>query len=222
MKEAGADCVKVLIYYTPYDAAAVNHEKHAFIERIGDECRTNDIPFFLEFVGYDHEGGDEKGPTFAQRKPDVVAGSMAEFSKDRYGVDVMKVEIPVNMQFVEGTRSFQGTRVCTKEEAIHSFRQAAAVAQKPFIYLSAGVSNAEFTESLELATESGVEFAGVLCGRATWKEGIPVYATQGGDAFREWLDTEGVRNIGNVNDALRGATSWFGAYGVESVEPQPA
>ena len=222
LKEAGADCVKVLIYYTPYDAAAVNQEKHAFIERIGDECRTNDIPFFLEFVGYDHEGGDEKGPAFAQRKPDVVAGSMAEFSKDRYGVDVMKVEIPVNMKFVEGTRSFQGTRVCTKEEAIHSFRQAAAVAQKPFIYLSAGVSNAEFTESLELATESGVEFAGVLCGRATWKEGIPVYATQGGDAFREWLDTEGVRNIGNVNDALRGATSWFGACGVESVEPQPA
>ena len=38
LKESGADCVKVLIYYTPYDAAAVNEEKHAFIERIGDEC----------------------------------------------------------------------------------------------------------------------------------------------------------------------------------------
>ena len=214
LQESGADCVKVLIYYTPYDARAVNEEKHAFIERIGDECRTNDIPFFLEFVGYDHEGGDEKGPEFAKRKPDVVAGSMAEFSKDRYGVDVMKVEIPVNMKFVEGASSFQGTKVYTKEEAIHSFRQAAAVAQKPFIYLSAGVSNAEFTESLELAAESGVEFAGVLCGRATWKDGIPVFARQGGDAFRDWLATEGVRNIGNVNEALRGATSWFGAYGV--------
>ena len=146
---------------------------------------------------------------------------MAEFSKDRYGVDVMKVEIPVNMKFVEGTSSFQGTKVYSKEEAIHSFRQAAAVAQKPFIYLSAGVSNAEFTESLGLATESGVEFAGVLCGRATWKEGIPVYATRGGDAFREWLATEGVRNIGNVNEALRGATSWFGTYGAEPAQAQP-
>ena len=223
LREAGADCVKVLIYYAPGDAPEVNREKHAFIERIGDECRTNDIPFFLEFVGYDHEGGDEKGPEFAKRKPAVVAGSMAEFSKDRYGVDVMKVEIPVNMKFVEGTRSFQGTGVCTKQEAIDAFRQAAAVARKPFIYLSAGVSNAEFTESLELATESGVEFAGVLCGRATWKDGISVYATQGGDAFRDWLGTEGVRNIGNVNDALRGATSWFRAYAVESAQAaQPA
>ena len=215
LREAGADCVKVLIYYTPYDAAAVNEEKHAFIERIGDECRANDVPFFLEFVGYDHEGGDEKGAEFAGRKPDVVAGSMAEFSKDRYGVDVMKVEIPVNMRFVEGANSFQGAKVHTKREALDAFRRAAAAARKPFIYLSAGVSNAEFTESLELAAESGVEFAGVLCGRATWKDGIPVYARQGGDAFREWLATEGARNIGNVNAALRGATSWFGAYGVE-------
>ncbi|HEY7476374.1 MAG TPA: tagatose 1,6-diphosphate aldolase, partial [Vicinamibacterales bacterium] len=94
LKEAGASCVKVLIYYTPFDARAVNEEKHAFVERIGDECRANDIPFFLEFVGYDPAGGDEKGAGFAGQKPEVVAGSMAEFTKDRYGVDVMKVEIP--------------------------------------------------------------------------------------------------------------------------------
>ncbi len=216
LKAAGADCVKVLIYYTPYDSSAVNEEKHSFIERIGDECRSNDIPFFLEFVGYDHEGGDEKGAAFAAKKPDVVSGSMAEFSKDRYGVDVMKVEIPVNMKFVDGTSSFQGESVYTKSEALDFYRKTADVAEKPFIYLSAGVSNSEFTESLYLATESGVHFSGVLCGRATWKDGIPIYAERGGDAFRDWLKTEGVKNIGNVNDALRGAASWFDAYGVEA------
>ena len=78
--------------------------------------------------------------------------------------------------------------------------KTAEVATKPFIYLSAGVSNAEFTESLALAAESGVRFSGVLCGRATWKDGIPVYAKQGGDAFRKWLETKGVKNITNVND----------------------
>ena len=206
----------MLIYYTPYVGTAVNEEKHAFIERIGDECRSNDIPFFLEFIGYDAEGGDEKGMEFASKKPDVVAGSMAEFSKDRYGVDVMKVEIPVNMKFVEGTASYQGTKVYTRDEALGLFRKTAEVAQKPFIYLSAGVSNSEFTESLELAGDSGVEFAGVLCGRATWKDGIPIYAETGGEAFRSWLQTDGVTNIGNVNEALRGATSWFGSYTADS------
>ena len=212
LKAAGADCVKVLIYYTPFDVTAINEAKHAFIERIGDECRSNDISFFLEFVGYDHEGNDEKGAGFAAKKPSVVKGSMAEFSKDRYGVDVMKVEIPVNMKFVEGTDSFQGQKVYTKEEALSFFRKTADVAKKPFIYLSAGVSNSEFTESLELAGDSGVEFSGVLCGRATWKDGIPIYAEHGGEAFRDWLQTDGVKNIGNVNDALKCATSWFGAY----------
>ena len=216
LKTVGADCIKVLIYYTPYDMTAVNEEKHAFIERIGDECRSNDIPFFLEFIGYDAEGGDEKGIEFASKKPDVVAGSMAEFSKDRYGVDVMKVEIPVNMKFVEGTASYQGAKAYTRDEALGLFRKTAEVAQKPFIYLSAGVSNSEFTESLELAGESGVEFAGVLCGRATWKDGIPIYAEKGGEAFRSWLQTDGVKNIGNVNEALSGATSWFGSYTADS------
>ena len=218
LKEAGADCVKVLIYYTPFDANEVNEEKHAFIERIGDECRTNDIPFFLEFVGYDAAGGDEKGAAYARIKPKVVAGSMAEFTKDRYGVDVMKVEVPVNMKFVEGAASYTGETAYTKAEALDHFRQTAAVATKPFIYLSAGVSNGEFTESLALAGDSGVSFAGVLCGRATWKDGISVYATQGEAAFRGWLLGEGVENIGNVNQALEAAGSWFDAYGVSSAE----
>jgi tagatose 1,6-diphosphate aldolase len=67
------------------------------------------------------------------------------------------------------------------------------------------VSNAEFTESLALASESGVRFSGVLCGRATWKDGIGVYAKDGAAAFRSWLDTKGVENINNVNAALSAA-----------------
>ena len=69
----------------------------------------------------------------------------------------------------------------------------------PFIYLSAGVSNAEFTETLELAGEAGTRFSGVLCGRATWKDGIAVYGKQGAAAFKAWLDDQGVKNISNVN-----------------------
>ena len=214
LKEAGADCIKILLYYTPFDPKDVNDKKHAWVERLGDECRANDIPFFLEFVGYE-EGVDEKGFEFAKKKPQVVTESMREFTKDRYGVDVMKVEIPVNMKFVEGAKSYASQKAYSKKEAIDLFHQAAKVATKPFIYLSAGVSNAEFTEALELAGESGVKFNGVLCGRATWKEGIPVYAKQGAEAFRKWLQTEGVRNIENVNARLKAATPWYSIYEVE-------
>lgn len=214
LKEAGADCIKILLYYTPFDPKNINDIKHAWVERLGDECRANDIPFFLEFVAYE-EGVDEKGFDFAKKKPEAVIGSMREFTKDRYGVDIMKVEVPVNMKFVEGARCYAGQQAYSKKEAMDLFRKAADVATKPFIYLSAGVSNAEFTESLELAAEAGVKFNGVLCGRATWKDGIPVYAKQGADAFRKWLQNEGVKNINNVNDRLKAASSWYPIYEAE-------
>ncbi|HXZ33858.1 MAG TPA: tagatose 1,6-diphosphate aldolase [Terriglobales bacterium] len=214
LKEAGADCVKILLYYTPLDPQDVNDRKHAWVERIGDECRANDIPFFLEFVGYE-EGADEKGHDYAKKKPEVVIASMKEFSKDRYGVDILKVEVPVNMKFVEGAKAYAGQKAYSKKEAMDLFRKAASVATKPFIYLSAGVSNAEFTESLELAAEAGVKFNGVLCGRATWKDGIPVYAKHGAEAFRKWLQNEGVKNINNVNERLKAATPWYSIYEAE-------
>ncbi len=217
LKEAGADCIKILLYYTPFDPGPINNIKHAWVERIGDECRANDIPFFLEFVGYD-EGADEKGLDFAKKKPQIVTGSMAEFTKDRYGVDVMKVEVPVNMKFVEGTQSFGGQKAYSRNQAMDAFRRSADVATRPFIYLSAGVSNAEFTETLELAGEAGTRFSGVLCGRATWKDGIAVYGKQGAAAFKAWLDDQGVKNISNVNDHLKPARPWFEFYGARSAE----
>jgi tagatose 1,6-diphosphate aldolase len=217
LKEVGADCIKILLYYTPFDPVPVNNIKHAWVERIGDECRANDIPFFLELVGY-QEGADEKGLDYATKKPQIVTGSMAEFTKDRYGADVLKVEVPVNMKFVEGTNAFAGQKAYSRQEAMDAFRRSADVATRPFIYLSAGVSNAEFTETLELAGEAGTRFSGVLCGRATWKDGIPVYGKQGAEAFRAWLNDQGVKNIGNVNDHLKPARPWFEFYGAKSAD----
>jgi tagatose 1,6-diphosphate aldolase len=212
---AGADCVKILLYYTPFDPPHVNDIKHAWVERIGAECTAVDIPFFLEFVGY-VEGGDEKGIEFARKKPEVVRGSMEEFSKPQYAVDVLKVEVPVNMAFVGGTASCKGEVAYSREEAKEHFRTAAAAAKKPFIYLSAGVSNETFTDTLDLASESGVNFSGVLCGRATWKDAIPVYAKQGVKALEDWLNDQGVKNVKNVNGRLSAAKPWYSFYGASS------
>jgi tagatose 1,6-diphosphate aldolase len=204
----GADAVKILIYYTPHDEASVNDIKHAFIERIGAECETYEIPFFLEFVGYDPKGGDERGLEYAKVKPEIVKRSMEEFSKPQYHVDVLKVEVPVNAEYVEGSSVYKGQKAYTREEAMRHFREAASAAGRPFIYLSAGVSNAQFVESLRMAAESGVPYSGVLCGRATWKDGVPIYAKQGLKALEEWLQREGVKNIEAVNAAVESAKPW--------------
>jgi len=212
---AGADCIKILLYYTPFDPPDVNEIKHAWVERIGEECAGVDIPFFLELVGYE-EGGDEKSIGFARKKPDVVTQSVVEFSKPQYGVDILKLEVPVNMTFVAGSKANKGESAYTRDEAKEHFRRAAAAAKKPFIYLSAGVSNDVFLETLELAGEAGVNFSGVLCGRATWKDAIPVYAKQGVKALEDWLSDQGVKNIENVNSCLKVAKPWFSFYGAAS------
>ena len=218
LKAAGADCLKILLYYAPDEKASINDHKHAWIERIGDECIAEDIPFFLECVGYDAQGGDEKSVAYAKAKPSIVEGSMREFSKPQYAVDVLKVEVPVEMSFVEGTKAFKGERAYTRAEALQLFRDAEATTEKPFIYLSAGVSNPVFIETLELAAESGTKFNGVLCGRATWKDGIDVYGKQGPDAFERWLNTQGVANIENVNKALEAASPWYLKFGAASMD----
>jgi len=210
--DQGADAIKILIYYTPFDTQDVNDIKHAFVERIGAECEFHQIPFFLEFVGYDPKGGNEKGFEYAKIKPQVVLKSMEEFSKSQYHVDILKVEVPVNAEFVEGSSVFKGQAAYTRKQALDFYRQAAEVAKKPFIYLSAGVSNDQFVESLNMAAEAGTDYSGVLCGRATWKNGIPVYAKQGVKALEDWLNDEGVKNINAVNNAIKPAKSWQAKY----------
>lgn len=208
IKDDGADAVKVLLYYTPFEKPEVNDIKHAFIERVGSECEDNEIPFFCEFVGYDPAGGNEKGFEYAKKKPEVVTKSMQEFSKPQYKIDVLKVEVPVNAEFVEGSSVFKGQAAYTRKEALEHFRKAAEVTDRPFIYLSAGVSNPEFVESLNMAAEAGTDYSGVLCGRATWKNGVGVYAKQGAKALENWLLDEGVKNIEAVNAAIKPAKPW--------------
>jgi tagatose 1,6-diphosphate aldolase len=210
----GADAVKILIYYSPFDDPQVNDIKHAFIERIGAECEDYEIPFFLEFVGYDPKGGNEKGLEYAKIKPQVVIGCMQEYSKPQYKVDVLKVEVPVNAEFVEGSSVYKGEKAQSYAEALDWYRKAAQVATKPFIYLSAGVGNAQFIENLRMATEAGTDFSGVLCGRATWKDGMPIYGAKGLKALEDFLSTKGVENIQAVNAALKGATPWAKKLGI--------
>lgn len=208
--EQGANAIKILLYYSPFEKPEINEIKHAWIERIGIECAYHDIPFFLEFVGYEtQEGKTEKSCEYAAKKPEVVTGSMKEFSKPRYNVDVLKVEVPIDMKYVEGSQAFEGEKAYTLQQAKDLFKKSAQATDKPFIYLSAGVSDAVFRESLELAIDAGVAFNGVLCGRATWKDGMPIYAKQGLKALEDFLNDRGVQNIKALNKVvLEGAVSW--------------
>ncbi|EOB5442415.1 tagatose-bisphosphate aldolase [Yersinia enterocolitica] len=209
LKEAGADAVKFLLYYDIDEDAEINDHKHAFIERLGSECVAEDIPFYLEVVSYDADNADAGSKEYAKVKPHKVNDMMKEFSKPRYAVDVLKVEVPVNMKYVEGYAS-DNDSVYTKEQAAQYFKEQSEATPLPFIFLSAGVSAELFQQTLRLAKAAGSTFNGVLCGRATWANGVEPFITKGEAAAKEWLLSKGKSNINELNEVLKEtASSWF-------------
>ncbi|MBN7453261.1 tagatose 1,6-diphosphate aldolase, partial [Mycobacteroides abscessus subsp. abscessus] len=207
LKDIGADAIKFLLYYDVDEEEKINEYKHVYMERIGSECEAEEIPFFLEIVTYDVNNDDVKGKEYAKVKPHKVIDAMKEFSKPQYKVDVLKVEVPVNMKFVEG---YGDEVIHSREEALQLFKEQSDATTLPFIFLSAGVSAQLFQDTLTFAKEAGSTFNGVLCGRATWKNGVNVFGEKGEQDAREWLRSEGRQNIEELNAVLKETASpWF-------------
>lgn len=207
LKEQGADAIKFLLYYDADGNEETNCKKQAYIERVGSECAGEDIPFFLEILAYDETNPDLLSSAYARVKPHKVIEAMKTFSDPRFGIDVLKVEVPVNMNYVEGFAS--GEAVYTVAEAKEWFRLQEEAAGLPYIYLSAGVSADLFRKTLVFAKEAGAAFSGVLCGRATWAGSVKDFMENGEEAAREWLRNEGAENIRALNEVLRNtAVPW--------------
>lgn len=202
IEEAGADAVKILLYYDVDDSEENNELKKVAIERIGDECEANDMPFFLEILTYDNNISDKK--EFAKVKAHKVNESIREFSKPQYKVDVLKAEVPIDPNFTEGLTD--GEFVTSKEEAKQAFLDQSEATHLPYIFLSAGVSMDLFTKTLRFAKESGAEFHGVLCGRATWKDGVAEFI-ESEEKGLEWLRTQGKENITALNEVIEEVSS---------------
>lgn len=210
LKEQGADAIKFLLYYDPDEGGDINHRKQVFIERLGSECKGEDMPLFLELVSYDANNDDATGKDYAKVKPGKVIAMTKEFSKPQYGVDVLKLEVPVNQAYVEGFAKSSDDVVYTRDEALKYYKEQSDATDLPFIFLSAGVSAELFQDELKFAKEAGSKFNGVLCGRATWRHSVEPFAGESEASGRKWLQSQGRENIESLNKVLFStASSWF-------------
>lgn len=209
LKDEGVEAIKLLVYIDPDEDDDINIKKQNFIQRVGSECKGEDLPFFLEILTYDRYIEDMKSREYAKLKPQKIFDVLEEYGKEKYGVDVFKLEVPVNMKFVEG---FSEEPVHSKEEAEKYFKKQSDLAKVPLIFLSAGVSPDMFNASLSFAKNSGSKFNGVLCGRATWAGAAEAYTEGGFEAVEKWLKDEGVKNIEKLNKVVSECATpikWF-------------
>lgn len=196
-KGLGVGHLKFFMYYAPHGDAGLNEKKQQLVQQIGESCRDNDIRFLFEPLVY-HDDIAPGTADYARLKPDLVRDATAAFSAKRFCADVLKVEVPVDFDFVEGF----GENLMSSEEARQAFRSAAAAADDiPLVYLSAGVTFDRFRASLKMARDTGVDYSGFMCGRAIWSDGVAVFGAGGETALTDWLADVGVERFRQLSAA---------------------
>lgn len=209
-EHAGADAVKLLLYYHPDASEEVRRHQQDLVQRLGEECGRASMPFLLELVAYALEEASTNSDEYARKKPDLVVRSAREFSASKYKVDVLKLEFPADLkrtkEFCGGAFDGQERQAVYQLSEVREFcRQLNEAAGMPWVILSAGVGIDEFLVQVELATEAGA--SGFLCGRAIWKDAMAFYPDVA--RMEEWLRTEGVYNFVRANAYAHRARPWL-------------
>ena len=198
----GVGHLKFFMYYAPRGDARLNHRKQDLVREIGAACRQHGVRFLFEPLVYDDTVAAGTAG-FARLKPELVRAATAAFAAPEFCVDVMKVEVPVDLDFVAGF----GESVMSQAAADEAFAAAAAAARGiPLVYLSAGVTFERFRDSLGMARAAGVDYAGFMCGRAIWSDGVAVFGAGGAAALDDWLAVAGTARF-NELVAAAGATT---------------
>ena len=194
----GVNLLKFFMYYAPDDDHELNSRKQALVCDIGQRCKDVGLRYLMEPLVY-HPTVKPGTPAYAALKPELVQKTTAVFSNPRFQVDVLKVEIPVDLNFVEGF----GNNQMSREDALTAFRVAASAANGlDLVYLSAGVSFEWFEASLKMAGEAGVPFNGFMCGRAIWSDAVEVFGKAGEKALILWLEDTGMLRLNKLIKAL--------------------
>ncbi len=212
IKKLGADAVKLLLYYRPDSTPEVKEYQQDIVRFVGEECKKHDILFVLEpmsFAFMDDEPSSDS-PQFARKKPEIVISTAREFSKEEYDVDILKLEFPVNLKFVQ--EFHKGTFDEKEREEVYSIKDAESacreitkVSRVPWVILSAGVDIEEFVYNVEIASNNGA--SGFLAGRAVWKEFTKHFPIE--EDMLAWLLTSGVENYRQIYEASKKATPYY-------------
>ncbi|WP_426954750.1 tagatose 1,6-diphosphate aldolase [Muricoccus radiodurans] len=195
IRRAGADGVKLMLFYRPDAPAAVNDRQHAFVREVGEGCRAADIPLLLEPLVYPL--GEEDASAYAEsadKRPELVIETVREFRKPEYGIDIFKLETPVPNTLVPAPEG-EGSDVADTQAA---FAKLDELLDRPWVMLSAGAGMEPFRRILTYAFRAGA--SGYLAGRAIWADAFRAYPDM--DLFESRLRTGGIPYMAAINALL--------------------
>tara|TARA_R110002051_G_scaffold136488_6_gene209171 strand:- start:17378 stop:18298 length:921 start_codon:yes stop_codon:yes gene_type:complete len=197
--QLGAKILKFFLYYGPNDPAELNQRKFDLVEQVGRKCKLNGVSFLFEPIVYDRDLPNVSSAEFAKAKPELVRAATQAFADPKFGVDILKVEVPVNFNFVEGYGTPQMSKVAAKAAFVAASDAAGDI---PLLYLSAGVTFEQFRDALVFSRQAGVRSLGFMCGRAIWSDAIGIFGTQGPEAMTKWMLSTGRDRLAQLKDAI--------------------
>jgi tagatose 1,6-diphosphate aldolase len=171
IRAMGGDAVKVLAWYRPDADAAVNAHQQKFVREIGEECRRNDIPYVLELLVYPFLGSANHTADYVEapgKLPRLVIGSVREFAKPEYGVDLLKLESPLAANSLPARDG--GAASNAAQEEFDAIGEICDEHDIPWVLLSAGAAHDKFERVLEYAYAAGA--GGFLAGRTIWLDAV--------------------------------------------------
>jgi tagatose-1,6-bisphosphate aldolase len=186
IKALGGDGVKLLLPYHPDAENAA--EKLRIVQQIVGECRTHELPFFLEPIPYPI---DPAAPLSNEALLQISVEMCQRFSA--MDVDVLKLSFPVDPR--QSSDESEWRRACEKLSAACSV---------PWALLSAGVDYTIFLKQARIACEAGA--SGVIVGRALWGEAVALQ----GAARTQFLGSQAVERMQELAQVCgTSARPWF-------------
>lgn len=194
IKKFGAAAIKLLVYYNP-ESGELATEIEEMVSGIIAECRTHDIPVFLEPLSYSlEEGVSKESAEFAAIRPNLVKETARKLGALK--PDVLKLEAPIDVHHNDNRDEWR-----TACEAVSE------VSPVPWVILSAGVDFEIFEEQTKIACQAGA--SGFLAGRAIWKESATMTADERA-AFIEGKATERIQKL--IDVAMEYGRPWTDFY----------
>lgn len=198
IRALGGDAVKLLAWYHPRADAAVRAHQQALVAQVGADCARCELPFVLELLLYPLGGAAAASDAAYRDDPakraDEVLESVETFAQPAYGVDLFKLESPLQPGQVPAPGQ-AGDEACARAfAALHQ-----ACRGRPWVMLSAGASAADFGRVVEQAARAGA--AGFLAGRALWSDALALWPDR--TAAAAALAGQGRARLQALHDTLR-------------------
>jgi tagatose 1,6-diphosphate aldolase len=202
--------VKFLVHYRADGSPDVVRHQREIVQQLGDLCKSKGLFYIIEPIAYplhpDEISGNSAGATWAKRRADIILDFATEFSQPQYQADLLKVEFPVNLRYVEGVLpgSEPKEKIFTVNDVRRYCREFDDATPLPWAILSFGVPLDEFVAQLEFAAEAGA--CGFLAGRSIWKTALGLWGSP--SAMDVELRFSCSENLKKMNAAMAKAKPW--------------